>query len=395
MRYKKRNSLFLILIGCVFAFGIVVFLKTENNVSELENRSLSVFRHFTISDFIEREFQDSFEAAISDQFLGSEQIKYFYNQIISGLPTFGIENLVCSGRYLKLESEDERVRGTFDCKDYIVYLPDELTEEKRRILESNVRKYNKMNGLIDVFYYFVDDASSFDFKNGNRVFDYYAYLSSALKSEQGLKRLEYDNFDGYMRYFYKTDHHWNKDGSYQGYQDIIGMLGFGGVIEPKGVVTNHENFFGSNARMTGNFNHLEEFEFYKFDIPKHDTLINGEPGKYGHYEDYEKHNYDYDKAAGYYAYVYGDDYGEVIFDFCNPKNENLLIISNSYSNAVNELIAQYYNKTFVVDLRHYQEQMGREFIFSQYIKENRIDKVLMIISPSFVWSNNPNRGLDL
>lgn len=390
----NRDWFFLILIGCVFVFGGSTFFKAEDSFSELENRSLSTFRHFTIDGFGSGDFQNSFESAISDQFFGSEYIKYSYRQAISNLPTFGLEKSICKEKYLRLKSEDDKERGIFDCSDYIVYLPVELTDEQKGIIENNVRKYNKVSSMIDTFYYFIDDASSFDFEKDSRVFDYYAYLSDRLNGQKGLERLEYNNFVEYMNYFYKTDHHWNKEGSYQGFKDIAGMLGVGEPVKPNGVVTNHEDSFGSNARMTSNFSFPEEFEFYKYNIPEHTTLINGVPGNYNHYRDYEDHNYKYGETVGYYAYVYGDDYGEVIFDFNQPEKENILIISNSYSNAVSELIAQYYNKTFKVDLRHYREQLGEEFVLSRYVKKNKIDKVLMIMSPSFLWSDNPNRGLE-
>ena len=144
-----------------------------------------------------------------------------------------------------------------------------------------------------------------------------------------------------------------------------------------------------------NFDSLEEFTFYEYDLPEHDTTINGKPDTYNHYENYKKHNYEYDKMDNYYAYVYGDDYAEVVFNYHQPGKDNLLIISNSYSNAINELIAQYFNKTYVIDLRHYKEDYEKDFEISSYLKEKNIDKTLVLLSPTFIWAREPNRGLDL
>ena len=396
MNNKYKNVFFLVLLGCVFVFGEMVFFLKEKSVSELENRSLNSFQHFAVEDFINGDFQDNYEAAISDQFLGSEQIRYYYNQAFSHLPDFGLGDLMCEGRYLELKSKDGKKRGTFGCDGYIVYLPDRLSEEKKKVANENIKKYNKLNKLVDTYYYFVDDASSFDFEKDERVFDYYEFLSSNLDGEKKAKRLEYNStFDDYVKYYYRTDHHWNKEGSYQGFLDIAKMMDIKKTAEPRGVVTNHEDSFGSHARMTANFDYPEEFSFYKFDIPEHKTMINRVPEEYSNYRNYEIHNYVYDKMTSYYAYVYGGDFGEVVFDFEQPKNGNLLIISNSYSNAVNELIAQYYNKTYVVDLRYYQEQLGESFVLSRYIKDNRIDKVLVIMCPFFLWSEESSMGVDL
>ena len=340
------------------------------------------------------EFQDGFEAALSDQFLGSEQIRTFYQQELRHLPTFGVEEGICHDRYLELTSNTERRRGIFNCEDYIVYLPESMDGEREKTLMMNMEKYNHLNKLGKVYYYFVDDSSSFDFARNERVVNYPEKLRVGLKGGSGFDFLKYDNFEEYKKYFYKTDYHWNYRGSYQGFLDIVKMLGVERVAEPRGVFTNHENFFGSHARGTSNYDFGEEFEFYEFEIPKHEVWINGEPGQYNHFEEYKRHDYEYGKTENYYGYVYGEDYGEVKFDFGRPGKENLLIISNSYSNAINELIAQYFNKTYVVDLRYYKETFGKNFEASSYLKEKKIDKVLVLMSPTFILAEEPNRGLE-
>ena len=84
-----------------------------------------------------------------------------------------------------------------------------------------------------------------------------------------------------------------------------------------------------------------------------------------------------------------------MFDFNQPEEKNLLIISNSYSNAIDELIAQYYNKTYVIDLRCYKEIFGKDFEISKYLADKEIDDTLILMSPTFIWATEPNRGLEL
>ena len=64
----------------------------------------------------------------------------------------------------------------------------------------------------------------------------------------------------------------------------------------------------------------------------------------------------------------------------NSGKRNLLIIGDSYTNAINKLIATHFNKTYDVDLRHYKETFNEEFIINEYIEENDIDKVLIIVN---------------
>lgn len=388
------NIWFLILLLGVFLWGGIAFVKEETLVSKMENRNLQVFPHLTLASFEAGNFQDEFEAALSDQFVGSEQIRVFYRQALANLPTSGLKEIICHNRYLELTSDTERRRGTFNCEDYIMYLPEPITEEQEKIVVENINKYNHLNRMSEVYYYFVDDPSSFDFEQNERVVDYSKILVEGLKAQAGLDVLKYDDFEAYKKYFYKTDHHWDYRGSYQGVNDILEMMKIKNTLEPKEVFTNHESFFGSYARGTNNYDFEEEFKFYDFEIPEHTTLINGKQEKYNHYTEYKNHDYEYEKAANYYAYVYGDDYAEVVFDFREPEEDNLLIISNSYSNAINELIAQYFNKTYVVDLRHYKETFNKDFEVSKYLKEKEIDKVLVLMSPTFIRAEESNRGLE-
>lgn len=392
---RSNNIIFLVLLSVIFITGMCVFIKNEEDISVSENRKLETFQHFTLNSFFDGSFQNNFEKAISDQFLLSEEIRVSYRQAIAGLPSFGLKDNICHNNYLRLESNDGRDRGTFNCEDYIMYMTEPLSHKKRQIVENNIKKYNHLNTLSDVYYYFVDDPSSFDFRSNKKVNDYYGWLNESMTGEKGLSRLEYDNFEQYKKYFYKTDHHWNYQGSYQGFLDIAKMLGINRTEEPKTLYTNHECFYGSYSRATGNYDYCEEFSFYDLNLPNHKVFINQKPDIYNHYDDYKKHNYEYEINTNYYAFVYGDDFAEIIFDFYQPKEDNLLIISNSYSNAINELIARNFNKTYVVDLRHYKEFFDKDFIPKNYIEENDVDKVLVLMSPTFIWDDWPNRGLEL
>ena len=65
-------------------------------------------------------------------------------------------------------------------------------------------------------------------------------------------------------------------------------------------------------------------------------------------------------------------------DTKNEEKENVLIIGESFDNAILKLIASHFNKTFSVDLRYYKAYMGKDFSLSSYLTENDINKVLFI-----------------
>ena len=69
---------------------------------------------------------------------------------------------------------------------------------------------------------------------------------------------------------------------------------------------------------------------------------------------------------------------EAVLSTNRPDRENLLILGESYDNAVIQLLASHFNNTYAVDLRYYQPYLGKDFRFSDYVEERGITKVLLI-----------------
>lgn len=67
--------------------------------------------------------------------------------------------------------------------------------------------------------------------------------------------------------------------------------------------------------------------------------------KSGNEENYFQGNYNRSKLTNHYGEFYGEDSGEVIFDFNDNDKDNLLVLGSSYTNDINKLIAFQFNKT--------------------------------------------------
>jgi hypothetical protein len=105
--------------------------------------------------------------------------------------------------------------------------------------------------------------------------------------------------------------------------------------------------------------------------------INGENvNDYGGAQEY--FNGKNDASLVSYSGFYGPDSGEIIFDTKKEELENLLVIGESYDNAVLKLLSTHHNKTHSIDLRNYEHFMGKKFELGSYIRDNKIDKVLLI-----------------
>ena len=220
----KENHFFIGLLGLIFIFGMYTLIKAPNPVSISENRILNQFQPFTLDSFLNGTFQSNFENAFSDQFPKSEKIRTIYGKTISKLPTFGIDRLVCSNRYVLLSNDPNMPYATFDCDDYILHMPEMPNAEKMENLETNINRFNHVNQLTDAYCYVINTSSTYDFKNNQRVVDYAEILSEKLQGSYKISSLKYDSYDEYKNLFYRTDHHWNYKGSYQGFLDIAKMM---------------------------------------------------------------------------------------------------------------------------------------------------------------------------
>lgn len=213
----SENAVFLVAVCLIFLFGMACFFKTQKKTSQEENRSLAQFSHLTIRDVLDGEFQDNFENAFSDQFLLSRRIKSWYGEMTAVLPKFGVDTAVCYGRYVSLPNDTADLYRSFDCDDYILHKPETLSENKERDLDQNVAKFNHINAITDAYYYVINTSSTFDFESGTRVVDYGELLNEKMDGNYTISSLKYNNYDEYKNLFYKTDHHWNYKGSYQGF----------------------------------------------------------------------------------------------------------------------------------------------------------------------------------
>jgi hypothetical protein len=145
-------------------------------------------------------------------------------------------------------------------------------------------------------------------------------------------------------------------------------------------------FSGSKASTSGAKDvFYEYFPAYQFAFPEMDITINGAPAAdYGNQDAYLTGTAT-DSVT--YARFYGDDQGELILDTHQTDRENLLVIGDSYDNAILKLLASHFNQTYSIDLRYYETAMGKSFSLSSYLEAHDITKILIIGSSSFFTSD--------
>lgn len=367
---KIEDIIFLGVFILILIGGFLKPMIKPIDINYYENRPANNIPNFSISAIFDKSFQDEFEKALSDQIPLASKMKIAEKTVSLG--TKIIYANINNKKYNNVGA------GIYYMKGNLLYSPRNLSTEIR-YLEKKVDNYNKIVKDIrdiDFYLYYIEKDTDINFENNEKL-GAYEYIDYNLNNKIKSSAFKVNNFDDFKEYFYKTDHHWNYKGSYKAYTDIVKLLEINEEpIEYEERFCLNSKLSGTKAGQLGGALLLkEEFCAYKFIIPDHKTYINNNiVANYGNYKSY----YENRNLPITYGDYYGWDNGLIEFDYNDNKKENILIIGESYDNAINELISTHFNKTYNIDLRAYKTDMQKEFSLKEFIQENKIDKVLLI-----------------
>ena len=264
--------------------------------------------------------------------------------------------------------------------------PSYLKEKNLDNVRRNAEELNRtlpLGGTVKKYVYFVESSRSADLSGDLRGENQVYSLIREHFEADGIGTLALESQADYMNWFYQTDHHWNYKGSYQGYCDLVRMIF--GEEEPleapaETVVFEKLIFHGSYCKHLQEPLSTELFTVYRFDgLPDYRAWISGDSmPTYGRAKQYFKGKYKNQNFVNHYGNFYGGDTGEVMISTNQTDKPNLLLIGNSYDNALLLLLSRHFNNIYAVDLRHYQEDMGRRFRVMKYCTERDISVAAMV-----------------
>lgn len=367
-------------VDCILIFSILIyifisFMQSIINPKKIlknEKRYAYNYEKITLKNYINGDVQNNIENTLSDQITLSTSLKSA-NNMIKAITVKHYVDFYFSNHekdYLSFN------KVNFYGKDYLVYTPTSLSVNKD-YLNNKINNYNKFISQykdVDFYLYYIERDSDINFNN-NKKSGNYEYIKENLNVKKS-GRLEIDSFSAYSNYFFKTDHHWNYIGAYKGYLDILKLFDLKNNIEPKYTECLTNKFSGTKAKISMlNDVMKERFCVYKFDFNNIKTTINGFTNNYGKQEN--------DKLKilninSLYEDYYGNNDGEIIFESNDDTKNNILIIGESYDNAILKLLAENFNTTVSIDLRYYSYYMDKEFNLSYYVNKYDIHKVLFI-----------------
>lgn len=378
---KIINLLFIVFTLFWLAAGLARTLLFPKDINYLENRPANKIEAFSASAYLESSFQDSIENALPDQVFFAQRMKNAYNQADSFLLQRMLRSFILAfrDRYIPYHGE-----WIFQ-EEYLLYSLHRLRLGDTRY-DANLQSYNAgfaANPGVEFYLYYIETDLDVNLMTGEKSGVYEYILKNLDLPEDHVGRLKVDNFEDYSRYFLKTDHHWCYRGSYQGYTEILQMLApKEAPLRPLETVPLGTSS-GSKAEGVGIYGFEESFAAYRFAFPDMTITINGQPA-----EDYGSQSAWLQRADKglsataaddlRYGSFYGSDSGEVVFDTGRAGRENLLILGDSYDNAIIKLLASHFGCTYAVDQRYYEAENGVPFDLSEYIKAHDITKVLAV-----------------
>lgn len=358
----------------VMLAGLIQTVFFPDEIAVLENRYANQLKPFTVEGYLDGSFQDSVDAALGDQVTLASTFKNVFQQVSSHsvrlLSTPFLKMDYFRTRYVQLGTST-----IFGGTNLVYYMyPSSKNEEMAPKIEDYNKTFVEFPDT-EFFMYYIEKDTDINLQTGEKA-QFYKYLSNGLElPEQNKSCFTIDSFEEFRTYFYETDHHWNYMGSYQGYLGVMELLGLEeDPLQPVETIRVSDGFSGSKAKSSAS-SFSEEFVAYRFKYPEMDIQINGAPA-----EDYGQQEYflSGQSDAVSYGTFYGGDDGEIVFSTNRPERENLLVIGESYDNAILKLLASHYNCTYSIDLRYYEAYMQETFSLSEYLQEHEIDKILLI-----------------
>lgn len=339
---------------CAFlaGFGLLHILLPDRNFSPVENRTLSSMPDFSWSALVDGSYTSRLEKYLEDQF-----------PLRDGW--MGLKN-----RYEYLLGKRE-FHGVYLCGDRLIHKIEDASRA-----EQNIAYLQKLTELTDIPVYLglIPTAAEVyrdQLPAGAENFDQAAYLKKVRESVPDAVWVDMEKWmDGAsgVSLFYRTDHHWTSAGAWHGYAAL--MEAMGEPFEPLGTPeTVSENFYGTLYSSSG-VHWLAPDTIERYVAGESVTVENFEKG--------ETHGLYVDSFLGekdkYASFLGGNTPLYIIRNPEAASEEKLLVVRDSYSDAMAPFLSQYFAEIHLVDLRYYRTSVV------EYARENGMDRIFVCYS---------------
>lgn len=377
---EKQNKIFILvlifILSSVLCWFLIKHVLISKGFLELQTTSNWIYYESTetsvlgkINDFIE-EKKTNLQNRVTNYFpfyLGLN--KLFYHQVIS------TNKLIYQDDFpINYNGDGEYIFYNDEYDFYYVRINRNEVDLSNRVIQQSdfFNSLYKSNPDISLNIYIVPGYQQTKLADNN-LNKYIDEFKNNLNKNINVSELKIESNEDYIKKFYKTDHHWNIYGAYQGYKDISNMMG----NNPLNLNINQISpvkYYGSyakNSLSTLTYDHLYDVE----NNLTYEVEINSK-----YYNKFKPRKITYNKGFeffDYYIHYFDGQCGLVKYSYENDSEENLLIFSDSYAWQIDYLLASHYKNTYVVNLR-YDDYANGTFNYNEFVKEHNISDVLFL-----------------
>lgn len=372
----KHQRIFIILF-LIIIYGVLGFYGFKQFMLSTGRSSLELtdnWKYYTFKDennIVDKidnkigSFKTTIENKTNNYFPLYLNVNSFYKEV-----NFNLNYLTYNNVPIGTNSDGERL--FYNTLDNFFYLENKYTSsELDERYDQQVDFINTMDEKgLDINIYMPTRYELTSLSNSD-VSKYVDAFKKDINSDINLTIMDVNDIDDYKNKFYTTDHHWNMNGALDAYYDIMEMLDkkpIDSLSVNKLVDTKCYGSMAKTGMNTTKYDNIIDVDYY----PNYDVTVNGIKNL-DRYKPRKLQSFDTKFHDCYADYFYGLYY-EVVFDYHNEEDDNLLILGDSYAWSIDYLIAASYNKTYELNLRYLDDELDLQ----KYMEEHDIDTVLFL-----------------
>lgn len=383
----KIYKIFMIILFCggLFLGGYLTITRPDIKISDTENRTLKQLPKYSKKKLMDGKLFSEFDEYFRDQIAYRKEMILLGTKIDMAMNKKKFNNVVLGKDDYLLEFHGFYPEMTHsEIKNSTTYLADELKE-----LSDYIEKKDGefLFTGIPTQSYFNSDKYIAPF---NSAYEEQAEIDNNLFAKLNNNKVNYLDMKNVFKgskeqLYYKTDHHYNENGAYLTYSEIVNNLRDKGLKIKEPYTKEQLKMKTIDKKFRGSWNSSLNWLHESDDRAAISTM---RTIPYNYLSNYEKKNkMYYDKNAKYASYgVYMDgDKAEQIITTDRPDLPNVLIFGDSYTNAIEPLLFMHFNETRILDLRYYFDMN-----IYDYIKKYKPDAVIYITSSDSYTIKNDN-----
>lgn len=375
-KHNKIRNLILTAVFLLFVFGFSIagLIEKDRDFSEMENRNLAQFPEFSFERLKSGEFTGDIESYMSDQVFLKDNLvtlktdcerlmlKNYQNGIYFGSDGYYLQQY--TENKTQIDKNINYINGWVEQVEKTVPIDFLLVPNSVCVNEDKLPDFAVNDSQLDSINHIKDNLSE-----RINLFNAYDTLKDASKKGEQV--------------FYKTDHHWTEAGAGAVFEAFMKNMGETPAKNNYDASIVRNDFYGTLYSKAPSA------------LTKPDTMVLPQHSDDNLYSvSYVKENKTtnslidksfLDKKDKYAAFL-GGNFSRVDIKSQNSvSDKKVLVLKDSYANAMIPYLADQYSEIILVDMRYYHFEQQT---VSELIKSEKIDRVLMIYNMDFINSDD-------